>query len=711
VADDVKRGDRSRRVELAGTDEAAHVAMALNRMLDGMAAAQQAQIDSEQRLHMALDAADMRAWRWDGATDSTEWDGDPQGLLGPQPAAGYAELHQMVVPEDRAGFVAAGRAALAGAADYRVEFRLRRTDGQVRWLVTRGSAMRDPAGRAMYLYGITQDVTAHKVAEQLLHDSEARANLIIDGSPDALLIVGEQGRILRINSRAEAMFGYTAAELLGQSIETLVPPDARHRHPQDRAAFVAMGSMRVMAGLADVRALRKDGSTFPAQVNLAALGSGPTAEVIATVRDETQSRALQADLVRHRDHLEELVVSRTVELTAARNEAERLARVKSEFLANMSHEIRTPLNAVLGLAQIGVLNRAGTHSKDTLRVFAGILQAGQHLLGVINDILDFSRLDAGKLAVERKPFALAAAVDNAARMVSGSALAKGLSFDVLLAPDLPQSVLGDAQRLQQVLVNLLANAVKFTEAGAVQLRVARAPVGRDEAAGDDLLFTVKDAGIGMTAEQVQRLFLPFEQADSSATRRFGGSGLGLAISHNLAQLMGGGISVESAPGRGSSFTLRLPLPPVEVAGPGPAASPLAALPGPAPGGRLAGLHVLAAEDVEVNRMVLETMLEHEGARVSFAENGQQVLDRLQGQPAGTFDVILMDVQMPVMDGYEATRRVRDLAPDLPVIGLTAHALADERARCLAVGMSAHVGKPIDLETLVAQIRRCILVRG
>ena len=573
--------------------------------------------------------------------------------------------------------------------------------------------MRDEAGQALTMIGVTQDVTEHRAAEQLLHDSEARANLIIDSNPDALLIVDVAGRILRANARVEAMFGYGQAEIVGQGIECLVPTHLRLKHPGHREAFHGDPTARSVGRMTDVYGQRKDGSVFPVQVNLAALGSGPALQVIATVRDETQNRALQADLVRHRDHLEELVASRTSELTAARIEAERLSRVKSEFLARMSHEIRTPLNAVLGLAQVGRFSQGEPAGKKAGSGFAGIIEAGRHLLGVIDDILDFSRLDAGKLTLEQRPFELAVVVAYASSLVVGAARQKGLDFEVTAAPDLPQWVIGDAQRLQQILVNLLANGIKFTDSGAVRLRVAHDSGGQGQSV--DIYFKVVDAGIGMTPEQVQRLFAPFEQADRSTTRRFGGSGLGLAISQNLARLMGGEISVDSAPGKGSAFTLRLPL---ATAGPEMAQSAAALAAAPATpaapamaGQRLAGLRLLAAEDVEVNRIVLEAMLEHEGAQVVFAENGQQALDRLQAAGAQAFDAVLMDVQMPVMDGYEATRRITELAPGLAVIGLTAHAMAEERAKCLAAGMVAHLSKPVDLDTLVAAVRQYAASRG
>jgi CheY-like chemotaxis protein/anti-sigma regulatory factor (Ser/Thr protein kinase) len=278
---------------------------------------------------------------------------------------------------------------------------------------------------------------------------------------------------------------------------------------------------------------------------------------------------------------------------------------------------------------------------------------------------------------------------NAGSFVAGLAKQKRLTYELEVASGLPGWLNGDAQRLQQILLNLLTNAIKFTRQGGVQLQI--------EPEGGHIVFKVTDTGIGMSAEQVARLFQPFEQADSSTTRKFGGTGLGLAISRNLAQLMGGEITVESAPGKGSAFALRLPLIAVEA--------PLSAhvQPSASTEKRLAGLKLLAAEDVAVNRLVLEDLLLYEGAQVIFAENGQQALDKLEEAGVDAFDAVLMDVQMPVMDGLEATRRIREIAPLLPVIGLTAHALEEERDKCLEAGMVAHVTKPIDIDLLVAAI--------
>jgi signal transduction histidine kinase/HPt (histidine-containing phosphotransfer) domain-containing protein len=402
-----------------------------------------------------------------------------------------------------------------------------------------------------------------------------------------------------------------------------------------------------------------------------------------------RARALEAA----NQALEDKVAQRTQDLMDALQRAEGAARSKTDFLARMSHELRTPLNAVIGLAQVGLREEAAGRPAQSL--YPRILSAGQHLLRVVNDVLDFSRIEAGKCTVESQPFDLASTVAQAAQLLEPQALAEGIALHVDWSPGPRPKVMGDAQRIQQVLVNLLSNAVKFTEKGQVRLRVSSVDAR--------YVFEVTDTGIGLTPEQIARLFQPFEQADSSSTRRHGGTGLGLVISRHLAREMGGDITVRSTPGQGSSFSFIVTLPeaPTRDTEPG-------ALIGGT--GRLDGLKVLAAEDMEVNRFLLARILEQEDARVQFAEDGAAAVRAVQAQAGGAaasaaFDIVLMDLQMPEMDGFEATRRIRQIRPDLPVIGLTAHALPEERARCHAAGMVGHVAKPVDVEELVGAIQR------
>jgi PAS domain S-box-containing protein len=372
-------------------------------------------------------------------------------------------------------------------------------------------------------------------------------------------------------------------------------------------------------------------------------------------------------------------------LQEARRAAEGSSRAKSEFLANMSHEIRTPLNGVLGMAQIGYRDNEGRGKAQ--EGFARILDSGRLLLTVINDILDFSKIDAGKLVIESVPFSPATVAEDVLDAIRASSAAKDLN----LASDissLPAACLGDSIRVEQILLNLLSNAVKFTDTGEIRLAVAR-----DD---DHLVYTVSDTGVGIPHESLERLFLPFEQADGSTTRKYGGTGLGLTISRRLAELMGGTLSATSTPGQGSRFMLRLPFTqtdrPVRERYLGNCVHL---------GRRLTGIKLLVAEDNEVNRIVMEDMLKGEGADVILVTNGREALEAVEQNPE--LHLVLMDVQMPGMDGLESTRLIKASRPDLPVVGQTAHAMREEHEKCLAAGMDDTLTKPIELDVLVLAI--------
>ena len=562
------------------------------------------------------------------------------------------------------------------------------SDGHRELLETTKTPMYDHAGNLIGVLGIGHDITERKhllaelesygkTLEQRVEERsrellgmEQRASLILRTSAAGLYGVDIEGRIIFINPAACSMLGLSAEQAIGQNAHQLFHD--RHQDGTPYPVETCSSLRRIREGepffVPDETYWRSDGQPLPVMfwVHPMVEEGRHVGAVVSFVDVSAQHQAQQAK-------------------DQALAAAEKLARMRSEFVANMSHEIRTPLNGILGFAEIGLRNLEDR--KKVQNALVKVNTAGKHLLGVINDILDFSKIEAGKLRIEHTDLDLSACLRQALELVRDQAQGKGLSLSLDCAPDVPAHILGDPLRLQQVLLNLLSNAIKFTEQGEVRL-VARY-------SGSSLKLDIRDTGIGMSNDQLSQVFDPFVQGDASSTRRYGGTGLGLSITRRLVELMGGQIGVSSQPGQGTVFTIELPCLAHEAMTQEVAADAVQV--------PLQGVRVLVAEDNPVGRELLLENLQLSGAEVLAVENGREAWEKVLEQGTTAFDVILMDIQMPVMGGYEATERILTLDPRLPIIGQTAHVYGEERDRCFASGMVAHVAKPIDFPALTALI--------
>lgn len=420
---------------------------------------------------------------------------------------------------------------------------------------------------------------------------------------------------------------------------------------------------------------------------------------IGVIRFETLVRR-QALIVRNQINEakegRELLRLQNVELQSAKEAAEKANRVKGDFLANMSHEVRTPMHGIIGLTQLALEGELPPAERELVQRAS---ESASSLLGILNDILDLTKIEAGKLHVEHVPFDLERSLDLVKSLFGQLSADKGIQFEVFRMPDVPRGLIGDALRLRQILNNMLSNALKFTTEGKVTLSV-RTQAHSQKRQHVTLQFEVRDTGIGITPEQQQRIFDPFEQADTSITRRFGGTGLGLAISKHLTTMMGGSIELESKAGEGSAFRINLPFgvsnamftetQPQELS----------------PALNLHGVRVLLVEDNRINVLLATKLLEREGVKLTVAGNGQFALDILNSKP-GAFDLVLMDIQMPILDGHETTRRLRTdhRFDSLPIIAMTADAMSDDRQTCLDVGMQDYLPKPVNADLLFATVDR------
>ncbi len=571
---------------------------------------------------------------------------------------------------------------------YRLNKRYLRPDGSVVWISLTCAPVQVETEEAPRYLAIVEDITARKQMEERLRISEERHRLLADNAIDVILTTDLDGRFSYVSPSVEKLRGFTADEVMRQSLAEMLTPDSL----SIAEAYLARLHASQEAGLplehfrGELEYRCKDGATVWTDVTASPLLStdGSLVEILGVARDISERK-----LYEHK-------------LRQVYDAAEAANAAKSEFLAHMSHEIRTPMNAVLGLAQVLEREALTGSQRDMVE---RIRTAGQSLLAILNDVLDLSKIEAGQLRIEPRPFELGRLLANLDSLMGQAARAKGLALRIETPATPPGLLLGDRLRLEQVLFNLTGNAIKFTEKGEITLLVE---AHESDETGLRLRFEVRDSGIGIAPEALAQLFAPFTQADAGIGRRFGGTGLGLSICKRLVELMGGEIGVGSQLGHGSTFWFELPFQ-RGVAG---ETDMLVSAPLPPPAGpRLPGAHLLVVDDSAMNRDLVERALALEGASATLAADGQQAVQLLRNRPEG-FDAVLMDVQMPVMDGLTATRLIRgELGlTDLPIIAFTAGVRDEQQMVARAAGANDVLAKPMDLDQMAILLAKWIKPR-
>ncbi len=544
-----------------------------------------------------------------------------------------------------------------------VEREIERKDGSTGWVTINGRPIEDSNGNIIGFRGAVTDTTKRHITMSQLVQSERRVNDVVRIAGGCIFDLDTDGHIVYMSDNAKSLFGVDPADLIGKPTY-LLAPDLEPRHQEWLAA------------------MRQNDGSLESEIRMTPLNGDPDRWMQTTGRALTDEKG---EVIGYRGIAFDVTARKqaALEIIKAKKAAEAAAEERARFLSTMSHEIRTPLNAMIGMTDL-LLEMP--QSDEQKRLTSSANTAGRHLLGLVNDILDFSKLDAGKLVVEQTPFALESEIMVVHDMLISSAQEKGLALKLQLEDNIKGSYIGDPSRIRQILVNLISNAIKFTTEGQVSIRI-------DKAKGQRVRFCVTDTGTGIDEKVLPTLFSDFSQADSSITRKFGGTGLGLAICKRLTDVMGGEIGANSTLGQGSEFWFEIPLERTKDIQSEPTDQEMATKAKPT---KKWSLNVLVAEDNPANQLLIKTIMKRMGHTLVMANNG---LEAVEAALAEKFDLILMDVQMPKLDGVSATRRLREAGCDTPVIALTAHILADEKSRFSAAGMDAWVSKPFDARKL------------
>ncbi len=604
--------------------------------------------------------------------------------------------NNMVPEEDQAAVKEHAVSVLSGETTAAIEHRIIRKDNSIRWVKNTPVPRYDLNGCVIACDGLIQDITENKHTLEALKHANHYNRSLIEANPDPLATIAVDGTITGVNSATEMITGYTRRDLIGTNCSDYFTEPEMIRAGCQKAFRV--GQLRDV----ELELKHRNGNVTPVLFNASVYrdGSGEVVGVIVSARDIYRIKQVEEELRAHRGRLEVLVDKRTAQLVEARDQAEAANKAKSTFLANMSHEIRTPMNGIIGMTELLRSTELNTEQQEWLDC---IDHATNNLLQIINDVLDLSKIEAGKLELEDISFNLAATLSEALSVQKIAIRKKGLTLRQEIAANIPELLMGDPSRLKQIVLNLVSNAIKFTEAGEIKLSVS---LKKQSSHNLWLQFAVADSGIGMPPTVLEQLFTPFCQGDASATRKYGGTGLGLAICKHLAELMGGVIRAESKEGTGSIFYFELPFT-IDESQLSPALPAQQKPTFPTADG-LRPLHLLLADDNDMNRVATSQLLKRRGHTVDCAENGKQAVDM---SAATLYDAILMDVQMPEMDGVEATRIIRQRESGSGehnmLIALTANALSGDRELFLDQGFDGYVAKPIRVDALIDELKKLV----
>jgi PAS domain S-box-containing protein len=503
------------------------------------------------------------------------------------------------------------------------------------------------------------------------NNSDTKFQSFLESVPDAIIIVNKEGNIQYSNSQTEVLFGYEKEEIIGNKIELLMPSRFREAHQGHRQGYIANPKVRKMGDGMQLFAKHKDQTEFPVEISLSKLETDEGFLVCASIRDVTNQKRIEKEL-------KEAIIK-----------AENAVKSKQQFLSNMSHEIRTPMNAIIGFTKVILKTELTPKQKEYLNA---IKMSGDTLIVLINDILDLAKVDSGKMVFEKSPFKLSLSISTMLHLFETKIQEKNLELIVKYDQNIPEVLVGDAVRLHQIILNLVSNAVKFTSEGKITVGIRKLT---EDSENVTLEFSISDTGIGIETNKIDKVFENFQQAHSQTSRIFGGTGLGLAIVKQLVEAQGGSIQVESEVDKGSTFRFVLGF--KKANGQTVLDNDITEL----VDNEIKGVKVLVVEDVELNQLLMRTLLDDFGFECDIADNGKIAVEKLE---KNKYDIVLMDLQMPVMNGFQATDYIRNtLKSSIPIIALTADVTTVDVEKCITAGMNDYIAKPVDDRKLYSKI--------